>query len=90
MASRGARYLAGENLEVVRAKFSTPEDAVCKTLATHYLLIRSILELKTQPKTSVRLSPVRYHSSTGSVISSGREPISCLGRAFNFKLGSFT
>ncbi len=31
IASQGARYLAGENLEVIRAKFSTLEDAVCMT-----------------------------------------------------------
>jgi hypothetical protein len=28
--------------------------------------------------------------ATGSVITNGREPRSCLGRVFNFKLGSFT
>jgi hypothetical protein len=27
--------------------------------------------------------------STGSAISNGREPRSCLGRVFNFKLGCF-
>jgi hypothetical protein len=31
-----------------------------------------------------------FWNMSGSTITNGREPVSCLGRVFNFKLGSFT
>jgi hypothetical protein len=40
-------------------------------------------------KSSIIQVPASQPANAGSGITNGREPRSCLGRVFNFKLGSF-
>jgi len=69
----GVRKLTGENLKAVWAEFSTLSHAVSLCMQLHDM-----------PKPRLENS-----AQVGSEKANGREPKSCLGRVFNFKLGHF-